>query len=61
MLVRFYIRNRDGSIEGDETTEFSTLERIEKGMTVLGRRKTLVVEFDPPLRVARNPEGEERA
>lgn len=52
MLVRFYIRNQDDSIEGDETTpaaEYRTLDRIEKDFKVFGQRKTMVLEFDPSL------------
>jgi len=52
--VRFYTRNTDGSIEGDETCLIDTasVERLEKDFSVFGQGKTFVVEFDPPLIVA---------
>jgi hypothetical protein len=50
-VVRFYTRNADGSIEGDETCPITTdaVAEIEKGFSVLGQHKTFVLEFDPPL------------
>jgi hypothetical protein len=60
-VVRFYTRNEDGSIEGDETCLIDTCEvvQIAKGFTVLGQRKEFVLEFDPPLVVPMpNKEGE---
>lgn len=52
-LLRFYVRNADGSAQGDETCLIETrdVESLEKDFTVFGQRKTFVVEFDPPLLV----------
>lgn len=50
-VIRFYVRNEDGAIEGDETcvNDRRDLSAIAKGFTVLGQHKEFVLEFDPPL------------
>jgi hypothetical protein len=51
-LIRFYVRNADGSIEADETWPAIAslpIHCIEKGFMVRGEPKTFVLEFDPPL------------
>lgn len=60
-VVRFYVRNEDGSIEGDETcvNDRRNISEIVKGFTVLGQHKEFVLEFDPPLFVPAAAQSDE--
>lgn len=60
-FLRFYVRNADGSLEGDETcvVDTVTVSKLEKDFSVLGQDKSFVVEFDPPLVVPAAPEPQE--